>query len=179
MDSHFYWQHPNFPGTAWDPSNWTLPNTSMVNNLTDHYGLLAGQRVKERPFFCTEYQHPSPGTFSGEGPLMVAAYAALQDWDGVWFFDYGAGIDEWNRGFVSGFFAMDTHPSKMANHLLATTLFRRADVSPAHSEIIVSFDDEAQLTATSNSGSAWQVGDARHLGLSNLQALQSLSLIHI
>lgn len=173
VDSHFYWQHPNFPGDAWDQTNWTIPNTSMVNNLTSHFGLLAGQRVKGKPFFCSEYQHPSPGTYSGEGPLMAGAYAALQDWDGIWFFDYGDGVDDWDRGFISGFFAMDTHPSKMANHLLAATLFRRGDLSPAHEELVIGFDAEAQLNATSKFGSAWQVGDARHLGLSNRQALES------
>ncbi len=172
VDSHYYWQHPIFPGTEWDPVNWYIENTSAVNSTTGHVGGFARQRVAGKPFFNTEYQHPAPNDYRAEAPLIPAAYGAFQDWDGFWFFEYGAGSAAWNRGSVNGFFAMDTDPAKMANVLLAAALFRRGDVSPAHSTVTVGFDADAQLEAAL-AGSAWSVGDGSHLGLSPRHAFES------
>ena len=75
VDGHAYWQHPQFPGTPWDPVNWFQPNVSMVNTLGDDNTLagLARQRVRGKPFTVTEYQHPSPNYYGAEGPLLLAA----------------------------------------------------------------------------------------------------------
>jgi hypothetical protein len=179
VDSHAYWQHPVFPRTEWDPNDWTIDNRSLVEDLGATIGSIARQRVKGKPFFCTEYQHPSPNTYSAEAPLLLSAYAAFQDWDGLWFFDYGAGPDEWDRGFISGFFAQDTHPTKMANTLLAATMFRRGDVRPAQTQVTLGFDDATQLQVVRDHGSAWQVGDGRHLGLSDRQAMVSKVMLDV
>lgn len=172
VDSHYYWQHPVFPGQAWDPNNWNIPNTSAVNSTADHVGSFARQRVKGKPFFNTEYQHGAPNHYRAEGPLIPAAYGAFQDWDGFWFFDYGSGDDGWDRGYVDGYFAMDTDPGKMANVLLAAAMFRRGDVSPAFSEVTVGFDDPTQLQAALE-GAAWAVGDGRQLDLSARHAFET------
>lgn len=173
VDSHMYWQHPEFPGAPWDSLNWRIPNTSIVNSPDNHFGSLAAQRVQGRPFFCTEYQHPAPNSYGAEGAVALAAYAAFQDWDGLWFFAYGGGVDAWNRGYVSDYFSQDTDPAKMANLLIAAHLFRRADVAPAASALTVGFDAATQLDVTLHHGTAWQVGDGRHLGISANHALES------
>lgn len=173
VDSHSYWQHPRFPRNPWDPVDWTIENRSLVDDLGATIGNIARQRVKGKPFFCTEYQHPAPNTYSAEAPLLLGAYAGFQDWDGLWFFDYGAGVNDWDRGFVSGFFAQDTHPTKMANTLLAALMFRRGDVSAARSAVEVGFDDATQLEVVRDQGSAWQVGDGRHVGLESWQAMST------
>ncbi|HVV72061.1 MAG TPA: carbohydrate binding domain-containing protein, partial [Verrucomicrobiae bacterium] len=133
IDGHAYWQHPQFPGVDWDPVNWFEPNISLINTVGDANTLagLARQRIKGKPFMVTEYQHPSPNYYGGEGPLLLAAYAGLQDWDGVWLFDYGMGCPAGPIGFVNGYFNIDQHPTKMANLPLAASLFRRGDVRPA------------------------------------------------
>ncbi len=173
VDSHAYWQHPVFPRNPWDPVDWTIANESLVSDLGATIGNIARQRVKGKPFFCTEYQHPSPNTYSAEAPILLSAYAAFQDWDGLWFFSYGANPDEWDRGFISDFFAQDTHPTKMANTLLAAMMFRRGDVSPARTDVEAGFDDATQLAVVRDHGGAWQVGDGRHVGVSDRQALQT------
>ena len=30
IDSHAYWQHPHFPGRAWDMNDWTVKNLPMA-----------------------------------------------------------------------------------------------------------------------------------------------------
>jgi hypothetical protein len=71
---------------------------------------------------------------------------------------------------ATGHLSRDGHRERILGVNMAM-LFRRAEVSPAHEEIDVGFDDATQLEATSKHGSAWQVGDARSLGLSSRQAL--------
>ncbi len=173
VDSHFYWGHPVFPNNAWDPSDWYLGETdSAVNSTDSHIGSFARQRVAGKPFFNTEYQHTVPNKYGAEAPLIPAAYGAFQDWDGFWFFDYGSGSDGWDRGYISNYFSTDTDPVKLANTLLAAHLFRRGDVDPARTTVSVGFDADAQLTATLQ-GSAWNVGNGSHLGLSARHAFES------
>ena len=162
VDSHAYWQHPLFPGVPWDPEDWTINNVSMVNSPGGStIGGLARQRVRGKPHTVTEYQHPSPMTYASEGPLLSAAYGALQDWDGIWLFDYGTG----QQGYVSGFFDQAHHPSKMANMLLAATLFRRFDVRPARKTVTLPMTPETEVDRIVTHGGAWSIADGSHLGV--------------
>ncbi|HQF38976.1 MAG TPA: carbohydrate binding domain-containing protein [Opitutaceae bacterium] len=171
MDSHTYWQHPVWPaGLDWDPVQWTVQNRSMVDDvLGGLVGEIANQRVKGRPHNVTEYQHPSPNTYGSEGPLLAAAYGALQDWDSLWMFDYRTGASE----YVSGFFDHGGHPGKMANNLLAAALFRRGDVAPALNEYTMALTPEAGVAIAAEQGRAWSVGDGAHLGVPGSLALVS------
>jgi hypothetical protein len=167
IDGHAYWQHPQFPGQPWDPVNWFLPNISMVNTLGDGSTLagLARQRIKGKPFTVTEYQHPSPNYYGAEGPLLIAAYGGLQDWDGLWLFDYGPGQDgSATMGYVRGFFEIGQHSTKMANLLLAANLFRRGDVRPANQEISMALNLEKEVDLAVNTY-AWNLFDSGQLGV--------------
>ncbi|HVU25017.1 MAG TPA: carbohydrate binding domain-containing protein [Opitutus sp.] len=163
MDSHAYWQHPQFPpNDDWDPVHWTVNNVSMVNSpesstLTG----IARQRVAGYPHNVTEYQHPSPNTYASEMPLLVAAYGALQDWDGIWYFEYLTGTDE----YVTSYFNTGGHPGKMTNNLIAAALFRRGDVSPAISDVTVAFTPEREIETARISGAAWSIADGSHIGM--------------
>jgi hypothetical protein len=94
-------------------------------------------------------------------PLFVAAYGALQDWDGIWFFEYPTGMDE----YVTGFFDTSGNPGKMANSLVAASLFRRGDVAPAVEEHVIRFDPETELDAVVNRGYAWRIADGSSIGV--------------
>ncbi|MFO1476501.1 MAG: carbohydrate binding domain-containing protein [Verrucomicrobiota bacterium] len=166
VDAHAYWQHPQFPGVAWDPVNWYQTNSSMAGTLADDNTLtgLARQRVQGKPFTVTEYDHPSPNYHGSEAPLLLAAYAALQDWDGVWMFAYGPGNAMSTMGYVSGYFDIAQHPLKMANMLLAANLFRRGDVQPAAQEITLAFTPEQELDLLQNTW-AWSLFGSGRLGM--------------
>lgn len=164
IDGHAYWQHPEFPGTAWDSRNWLVRNTSMVSTLDNTIAGLSRQRIKGKPFTVTEYQHSSPNYYGAEGPLLLAAYGALQDWDGIWLFDYGPGQDGVQMGYVRGFFEIGQHPTKMANLLLAANIFRRGDVSPAATERTLQLGPERELDLLQATG-AWSVFSASQLGM--------------
>ena len=166
IDGHAYWQHPQFPGAAWDPVNWFQPNVSMVNTLGDDNTLagLARQRVRGKPFTVTEYEHPAPNYHGAEAPLLLAAYAGLQDWDGLWLFAYGPGNDMLPMGYVRSYFEIAQHPTKMANLLLAANLFRRGDVRPAQQEYTMALTPDRELDLLQSSG-AWNLFSSSQLGV--------------
>jgi hypothetical protein len=131
IDSHSYWQHPHFPGRQWDMNNWFVNNVPMAGR--DDGGTLPQlglARVAGKPFICTEYNHSAPNTYSAETFPLIAAYAALQDWDGIFAFAYSHRRD-WDAAHISGFFDIDQHPTKMATLPASAALFVRGDVPPA------------------------------------------------
>ncbi len=179
IDAHNYWQQPRFPGRPWDPVDWFMPNVSMVNSLVDEptddensIACLARQRIRGKPFIVTEYQHPSPNSYGAEGPLLLAAYAGLQDWDGIWLYDYGPGNDVASMGYVRGFFEIGQHPAKMANLLLAANLFRRGDVRPAVHEHTMALTPERELDLLRKTW-AWVVFTSGQMGVPGKLALIS------
>jgi hypothetical protein len=130
IDSHAYWHHPDFHGKGWNPDVWDVKNEPMAG-APDGGTLpgLAAQRVAGKPFLCTEYNHPAPNTYSAETFPLLCAFAALQDWDGVFAFSYShrAG-DAWSQEHFDNFFDIDRHPVKMATLPGAAISFRRGDV---------------------------------------------------
>lgn len=131
IDSHAYWQHPHFPGRDWDMDNWTVNNVPMAGAADG--GTLADlglSRVAGKPFICTEYNHSAPNTYAAETFPLIAAYAAMQDWDAIFAFAYSH-RDEWDARRIPSFFDIDQHPTKMATLPAAVAMFIRGDVRPA------------------------------------------------
>ncbi|MEK0450441.1 MAG: hypothetical protein RL088_2709 [Verrucomicrobiota bacterium] len=129
IDSHAYWEHPDFEGGAWNPERWTVKNIPMSGvKGGGTLPALAAQRVKGKPFICTEYNHSAPNTYGAEMAPIIAAFAALQDWDGVFIFAYSHN-DKWQQEHFDSFFDIARHPVKMATLPGAVLSFRRPDPS--------------------------------------------------
>lgn len=136
VDGHIYWQHPRFPnsGASWSRTEWTITNTPMVNE-PDRCTVtqLARSAVHGKPYIVSEVNHPFPNEYAAEGIVTLAAYAALQDWDGVYWYTYGhEALDESSTPYVAGFFDLHTDPVKMAQIAAGALLYLREDVRPAN-----------------------------------------------
>jgi hypothetical protein len=132
IDMHAYWQHPHFPGRSWDGANWRIDNTSMVAEAnTGTLGNLAWYRDVTKPYTVSEYNHPAPSDYAVEQLPMLASFAARQDWDGLYQFDYGdsARADRDHR--IQGYFTMVSHPGVLAFLPAAAIMFRMDTVTPA------------------------------------------------
>ncbi len=164
IDSHAYWQHPQFPGRPWDPRNWVVRNVTMVNTPGGVLTGIAAQQVEGKPHLVTEYNHAAPNTFSSEAPLLLAAYAAFQDWDGVFLFAYSHRADDWDAQAMRGFFDIDQHPTKMANMVLAAQMFRRADVAPGRALKVEALAAAAEPELVVSRGHAWNPVNTAGLG---------------
>src|SRR5579883_1085812 len=89
-DNHAYWQHPQFPGKPWDSVDWRIDNISMVPALGkgDTLTGLAQYRIAGKPYSVSEYNHPAPNDYQSECVPLYASFAAFQDWDTIYLFDY-------------------------------------------------------------------------------------------
>lgn len=172
VDTHAYWQHPAFPGAPWDPENWYVVNEPMVNHPEDcTIPWLSLKRVYGKPHLVSEYNHPAPNFYDSETAVTLATYAALQDWDGIFLFDYGSG-DDWNSMRIRGFFDIDQHPAKMATMILAHMIFVRGDVTPAKELVATGLDEKREVELIANGKvSAWNLPDGRYAGISGDTAL--------
>jgi len=134
-DNHEYWQHPSFPGKPWDAVNWNIKNTPMADALAqgDKYALvrLAAYRFAGKPYTVSEYNHPAPSDYQAEMFPEIATFAALQDWDAIFQFDYGSygGTSPTNK--IQGFFAMEANPAKEGFLPAAALIFRCGELKPA------------------------------------------------
>lgn len=131
VDMHSYWQHPHFPGTPWDGANWTIGNTSMVASESGGtLPRLAGFRNADLPYTISEYDHPAPNDHAVELFPMFASFAAFQNWDGIYQFNYlSRGIDPDVEHRLTGYFELWSHPGKLAFLPVAAVMFRMNGVA--------------------------------------------------
>ena len=131
IDSHSYWQHPQFPGTSWDPNNWFINQIAMTDNPSSATLFpLACNRLAGKPFTVTEYNHPAPNDYQEECVPMITSFAAGQDWDGVWLFDYGNPTTTPDPQAFGGFFDNFVNASKWGFVPAGAAILRDSSVSP-------------------------------------------------
>lgn len=165
LDSHGYWQHPAFPRKPWDPKDWTVGNSPMVDHGAETVVGLAERRVHGKPFNVSEYCHPAPSTYCAEQVPTIASFGAIQDWDGVVFHCWQEMTYDWRHREVQklapdridGWFNMARHPVKLVTMPFGALAFRRGDVAAAREEtaIGVTRDEEKQWLAQ-KAGTTWR-----------------------
>lgn len=172
VDTHSYWQHPRWTGGRdWDAENWIVENRSLVNERGGTIADLGLRRVLGKPHACTEYNHPAPNTYSSEGFLLLAAYAALQDWDAIYVYSYAHNrLDGWDGREINGFFDVDQHPTKMATLPAAAAMFVRGDVRAAERLVVAALprERETDLLRTARN---WDLVGGRQVGITPETAL--------
>ncbi len=135
-DSHAYWDHPTddytrFQGEAMVEASLGVESTT--------FGTLAFSSVPGRPCFVSEWGHPWPTFYRAEGPLWMAATAALQGWDGVACYSYRHGTGEVDS--IEGPFESAIDPAIYALFPTASLLYRRGDLGAASARTVVQHDD--------------------------------------
>lgn len=101
VDDHFYVDHPRFAEGGGLPS--TCAGLNPVRDGRAGVPNVICRRLLDKPFTVSEYNHSVPGRFRGAGGVLVASFAALQNWSAVWRFTFGAQcerIDDSNFGLL-------------------------------------------------------------------------------
>ncbi len=179
IDMHAYWQHPNFPGKAWDSTNWNIPNTAMTD--ADGTGTLLGlatHRVAGKPFTVSEYNHAAPNDYASETVPLILGYAAAQDWDGVYLFDYNGNRDNWKTDKIEGYFSVHSDPNKMALLPGMARAFLRGDIAAfkGTTTLTVPRGELLKMTAQKRSANVYDgmvAGDWKRWGLTRDDLLNS------
>jgi len=109
--------------------------------------------------------------YDAETVVTLATYAALQDWDGIFLFNYGS-RGNWDSEMVRSYFDCDQHPIKMAMMIPAYMIFVRGDVRPANYLVVETIDkyDEINLMAKGRT-TAWTLIDGGTLGIPSYMPL--------
>jgi len=124
LDRHGYWDHPQGgygPQARFDDlpmvksKGWNLPVW------------FSGQRALGKPIIITEWNSCWINEYIAEGPLLLAAYGAYQDWDGLLQFDYAGA--EW-ADLIEGNFDIGNKPQVFATWPAAARLFLLQQVRP-------------------------------------------------
>ncbi|MFN8093397.1 MAG: hypothetical protein U0599_14475 [Vicinamibacteria bacterium] len=148
VDGHDYWQHPDYlEGRTPDGhGRFRVPNTAMVDDpLHSTVVELSRSAVAGKPYTVSEVNHPFPAEHAAEGIPVLAAYAALQDWDGIfWYTLEHAAPAEWKPA-VTGHFDLRPDPVKMAQLTAGSLAFLRADVAPARVALERSYTETQAL----------------------------------
>lgn len=132
IDGHCYWQHPRYGNGGYSQSDWTITNTPMVD-APDHSApaQLARSRVLGMPYIVSEVNQPFPNDYAAEFIPILTAYGLLQDWDGIFFYCYGAGQrGSWQETAIPPFFPLHNDPVKMPQLALSALAWLRGDVQP-------------------------------------------------
>ena len=144
LDCHAYWQHPRFPRQPWSRTDWDIGNTPMLDApAANCISQLSRSSVAGKPFTVSEYNHPFPNEYGCEMPLLLAAYASLQDWDAVYGYTFNHRWDEALLGGdqVTGYFDIANEVSKMAQMPTALLMFQKGFVRPAKKLVTVNYDE--------------------------------------
>jgi hypothetical protein len=149
IDSHAYWQHPRFPGRPWDAGNWLISQKPMTDYPAEATLFrLAAERLLDKPFTLSEYNHPAPLDSQAECVPMIASFAAAQDWDGVWLYTYSHATDDWYRENMSSYFDIDTNPAKWGFMRAGAAIFLDGAVAPVNCFIPEGLVSEADVVSS-------------------------------
>lgn len=163
-DNHAYWQHPSFPHKAWDSNDWNIPNTSMVSDLAAGKGGtlrgLAEYRIAGKPYTVSEYNHPAPNDFQAETVPLLATFAAFQDWDIIYLFDYGSYGARADNEKIQGYFGIGSNPAKTAFLPAAAMIFRAGEMTPANDPLVLNVPIEPNASLLTPSAAWHQAANA-------------------
>lgn len=144
VDNHAYWRHPSggwISLTANEP--WAIGNDAMVNSLGNILHL-AGQRVQDKPYTISEYNHPYPNQYGAEGQLTLAAYGRLQGWDGIFQYSYNHYVNDFEpQAMPWCFFDLIARTDVLAHFPACAAIFLRGDVREALATVIASTTESA------------------------------------
>ncbi|PAW79801.1 MAG: hypothetical protein B9S32_00290 [Verrucomicrobia bacterium Tous-C9LFEB] len=146
VDNHMYWDHPEFT-----EKQWSLPFRFAQTSATTYSagvprGLFAS-RMLGKPYIISEFNYVCPNAYRAEGGLLMSAYASLQDWDGLYNFDYATTIEQLTESKRAGTFDLAVDPIGLLADRFGALIFRRRDIEPARKTIGFVMTSEAVYAA--------------------------------
>ncbi len=136
-DSHAYEDHPH------GPKRDRFYNSMTTRKRRNLLSVLAFNRLDDRPFFASEWDQPWPNEWRAELPLLMAAAARLQDWDGLTVYTYRHDFKALD--YVNGPFETGLDPARFGLFPHAALLFFR-DARTADKTVTIKLDRARALT---------------------------------
>lgn len=162
VDAHLYWALPQFIGKQ----PWRLPSftttKSAISAWSGMIGPIAAQRILGKPMTITEWNHCYPNPTYFDGPFLIAAYSALQNFSGLWQFGYSHSGNFYFKPGPLGSFDFCNNPVLAHAMRLGALIFLRKDVAPASTTFAFSAEaaekKAAKLALQAKIGLCWENG---------------------
>ena len=155
VDHHFYVDHPRFPVRPWSPP-WRYANANPVRDPATHgFPRILFTRLLDKPFTVTEYNYCAPSRFRMAATLLAGSAAALQDWAGLWRFEWTMNPDDavtmdYEEPFHATGFNTPGDPLQLVGEGLFAALFLRGDLSPHGRAVAVTIGENALRAPKTN-----------------------------
>ncbi|MBR0458243.1 MAG: hypothetical protein IJJ26_03315 [Victivallales bacterium] len=130
VDNHQYHSHPSFLGKSWN-SQRMHTQASPIAGMSWLPRVLMATRVTGKPFFVTEFNYCNPNQFRAEGGPLMGAYAAFQDWDGMFRFCFSHNIKRIEGLQGIQVFESCNEPMMQLSERVIAAMFLQEHVSPA------------------------------------------------
>ena len=141
VDNHGYWDLKRFLAAKWRLPYGHHQRVATENLASMPRGLMPS-RLFGKPYTVTEYQFCYPNHRRAEGGPLMGAYAALQDWDGVYRYAYSHQTTSAHEPGRTFYLDYVTDPLNLMADRITTALFGRRDVAPAKTTIPFLFTDK-------------------------------------
>ena len=133
VDSHAYFHHPRGKGAPWVnrgvTNDWWAGGESLVHGMGTLHNLEQNSHAPNLPFTVSEYSHPYPSPFVGEGQPLACAYGRLMGWDGVFQYSYNHYPDDFEpQGMPWCIFDAVANPAVLAQMPACAALMVRGDL---------------------------------------------------
>ena len=133
VDSHAYFHHPRGRGAPWVnkgvTNDWTAGGESLVHSMGTLRNLEEHSHAPSLPFTVSEYSHPYPSPFVGEGQPLACAYGRQKGWDGVFQYSYNHFPDAFEpQGMPWCIFDGVANPAVLAHMPACAAMMVRGDV---------------------------------------------------
>ncbi len=136
VDGHTYWQHPRYFYRD-GKRTFEIRNTPMVDDPAQSTVMtLSRVAVAGKPYTVSEVNHPFPNEYGAEMIPVLTSYAALQDWDGIFWYSFShSAPDAWKPSPMTAF-DIRNDPVKTAQLAAGALQFLRGDVAAAKQTVV-------------------------------------------
>ena len=149
-----YWDHPigaYTPPSQFSPEEMASidPRVPRAVHNSHSLGIASRGRAADKPFMITEWNATNTTPFRADALFQIAAYGALQDWDGFTLFIYTFdGDDEtfFRKKHFDTFFASNVDPAMWAQFGIAAAIFRLGLVKKAKNRVELGVSREDLLS---------------------------------
>ncbi len=139
VDMHFYVDHPKFLERPWQLPSSCGNSNPLRGKLPHGVGGAEKCRLDGKPYTVTEWNFSAPGRFRGVGGIVTGAWAARNNWDGLWRFAWSHSIDgvKTPEKRAMGYFDLSGDPLLLASDRATICLFLRRDVAAGSEDSFV------------------------------------------
>lgn len=132
VDMHFYVDHPRFIEQSWKLPSECANEVPFSKDVPNGVSWAGKCRIPGKPFTITEWNFAAPGKYRGVGGIVTGAWAAREDWDGLWRFAWSHSVDGVRNpcGQELDYFDMSGDPLSLAGERASMCLFLRGDIAP-------------------------------------------------